>query len=181
MKNSVNVCGRALVCAQARVYLFPQVENIAHKYCHAGEVKAGIDYAFLQVSYFCLCSHPFEAYIYYTLLNEHQPHGNHSSPSPWVTLVPVLCGALITEPRVKVEHSEDRWAGVSGHHVTSGALCLCELLPTSWGPDRQEGDISPFACLLDSILSSLPSPKATSLVEENKAFRESRTIAKRSV
>lgn len=65
------------------------------------------------------------------------------------------------------------------HHIIGGALCPFQLLPTSWGPER--GDTSPLACLLDSVRSSLPSPKAFSLVEENKASRESRTIVKRSV
>lgn len=61
LKNSVIFCGCAFVCTQACVYFFPQVENVFRIYCYMGEVKAGIDYTFLELSYcFCLCSHPFE-------------------------------------------------------------------------------------------------------------------------
>ena len=97
-------------------------------------------------------------------VNEHRPQGTTMVPvHAQVTLAPAWFGALVTEPGVKQEDSRERWAGISGPHMSLAGGEVFSTSTNHMGPVRWEGATSRLACLLGSMPSSLTSHTATSL------------------
>ena len=99
--------------------------------------------------------------------------------SPWVTVVSVLFEAVVTKPRVKVAYSREKWAEISLYHMTqvghSAHFNYCQSRGT------QKNGLGCFtACCLPLSLPFI-FPKASYLLEENKASWESRTIGRQAV
>lgn len=167
LKNDwVNVRGCAFVCARACIYFFPKVEPYFPKYCYMGEAKAAARTycAFLWGSHYCLCFLlssflkwlGYHWSLCYALLNECQPYGNHGSPCLWVTLVPVLFGAVVTVSRVKVSvHMQKRGSrDFIIPPVTGGGLRISTITGLM-GTDRWQGNTSLLVYLAQSLCPRL--------------------------
>lgn len=137
------------------IFLPPSWKHLSHQYCYMGEVKAtawiyctfplgllGLFLPLLSSFLNCLC---YYWGLYYTLLNERQPHGIHSFQSMG------HCGiCFVWSSGNKAQSQGSILTRKVGRdftlpHDIGGALGPFQLLPISWDTEKWAGVLH---CLL---------------------------------